>query len=212
MKVRETIRGSTCTISKRLTLEGLDEHVQTLVTVLITTSGEEVKSVLKIKIVMTIKVTTDKVVNALLGNGMQVLELVHGRELDNVQTVRQNTIRLALQQMLGLVGSDVGDGRKDITAVCCSTLDAVTVVDATLAGLVVNIEGAEVVVEIDGAGAEVTAEQGGVGREDGRDVDVTLAAERNTDSGKPFVEVGNHCRPLLMDNKLISIAMMIEGD
>ena len=87
MKVRETIRKPTCTISRRLTLEGLDEHVQTLVTVLITTSGEEVKSVLKIKVVMTIKMTPDKVVNALLGDGMQVLELVHGRELDDVQTV-----------------------------------------------------------------------------------------------------------------------------
>ena len=93
-----------------------------------------------------------------------------------------------------------------------STLDAVAVVDATLAGLVVDIEGAEVVVEIDGAGAEVTAEQGGVGGEDGRDVDVTLAAERDTDSGKPFVEVGNHCRLSLMDNKLIPTAMTIGGD
>jgi hypothetical protein len=130
-------------------LKGLDEHVQALVTVLIATSSEEIESVLEIKVVMTIKVTADKVVNTLLGDSMQVLELVHGRELDDVQSVWQDAIGLAFQQMLSLVGSDMGDGCKDIAAVSGSALDAVTVVDATLSSLVVDIEGAEVVVEID---------------------------------------------------------------
>jgi hypothetical protein len=50
-----------------------------------------------------------------------------------------------------------------------------------------------------------------VGGEDGRDVDVTLTAERDTHSSKPFVEVGNHRRLLLMNNELRTIAMTNEG-
>ena len=71
-------------------------------------------------------------------------------------------------------------------------LDAVAVVCATLACFMVDVEVLEVVVKVDGAGAEVAAEEGGVGGEDGGDVDVSLAAEGDGDAGLPFVEVGNN--------------------
>ena len=52
----------------------------------------------------------------------------------------------------------------------------------------VNVKVLEVVVKVDGAGAE-----GGVGGEDGGHVDVTLAKEGNGKTGLPFVEVGDDC-------------------
>lgn len=78
--------------------------------------------------------------------------------------------------MLTLVGSDVRDRGEDVGAVGSGSLDTVAVVDATLAGLVVDVKVLQVVVEVNGAGAQVSTEQGGVSGEDGRDVDVTLAA------------------------------------
>ena len=65
-------------------------------------------------------------------------------------------------------------------------------VNAALAGLLVDVKVLEVVVEIDRAGAEVAAEEGGVGGEDGGDVDVSLAAEGDGKAGLPFVEVGDN--------------------
>ena len=104
--------------------------------------------------------------------------------------------------MFGLVSSDVRDGCKDIAAMGCSTLDAVAVIDAALASLVVDIKVAEVVVKVHGAGTQVAAEQGSVCGEDGGDVDVTLAAQGNADACKPFMEVGNDSGLALVGHKL----------
>ena len=41
---------------------------------------------------MTVEVTPDKVVDLLLGLNVQVLELVHGRKLLDIETVGQDTI------------------------------------------------------------------------------------------------------------------------
>jgi hypothetical protein len=47
-------------------LEGLDKHVQTFVTVLVSSSGEKVKGILQIEIIMAVKVPPDKVMDAIL--------------------------------------------------------------------------------------------------------------------------------------------------
>lgn len=41
---------------------------------------------------MPVKVASDKLVDLLLGHRVQVLELVHGRELLHVQTVGQHAV------------------------------------------------------------------------------------------------------------------------
>ena len=94
--------------------------------------------------------------------------------------------------MFALVDCDVGNGHKNIGTVGGRALDAVVVVDAVLAHLMVDIEVLEVVVKVDRAGAEVAAEEGGVGGEDDGDVDVLLAAEGDGEAGLPFVEVGDN--------------------
>jgi hypothetical protein len=105
--------------------------------------------------------------------------------------------------MLSFIGRDMRDGSKDIAAVCSSTLDAVSVVDATFASFMVDIKIPEVVIKVDGSSAKVTTEQGGVGGEDGGDVDMTLAAEGNTHTCEPFVKVSNDRCRFLMCNKLL---------
>jgi hypothetical protein len=122
---------------------------------------------------------------------VQVLELVHSRELDDVEAVREDAVGLALEQVLGLVGGDVADGGEDVGAVGCGALDAVAMVDAALAGLVVDVKVGEVVVKVDGAGAEVAPEEGGMGGENGGDVDLSLPAQGDGEAGLPLVEVGD---------------------
>lgn len=41
---------------------------------------------------MAIEVASDKVVDLLLGQDVEILELVHGSELDHIETVWQDTI------------------------------------------------------------------------------------------------------------------------
>lgn len=72
---------------------------------------------------------------------------------------------------------------------CRGALDAVTVVDTALAGLSIDIEVLEVVVEIDRAGAKVTTKEGGVGGEDGRNVNAALLAQWQSNTSEPLVEV-----------------------
>ena len=186
-------------------MKRLDEHIQPLVAVLVTTSSEEVEGVLEIEVIMAIEMTPHEVMDAILGDGVQVLELVHGRELDDVQTIGQDTIGLTLQKMLGLVGSDVRDSGKNIAAMSGGTLNAVTVVDATLACLMIDIEATQVVVEINGASTEVASQEGGVGGEDGRHVDVTLAAQSDTDTDEPLVEMSNDGGLAFVGSKLFSV-------
>jgi hypothetical protein len=56
---------------------------------------------------------------------VHVLELVHRRELGDVEAVGDDAVRLALEQVLGLVSGDVRDGREDVGRVRRAALDAV---------------------------------------------------------------------------------------
>lgn len=156
---------------------------------------------------------TYEIVNLLLRDSVKVLELVHSRELGDVEAVGEDSIcergrakvsqgskgedrrarltRLALEQVLALVCGNVGYGGEDISAVRRTPLDAVAVVDSTLARLVVDVEVGQVVVEVNRSSAEVATEESGVGGEDGGNVNVTLAAEGDSETGLPLVKVGD---------------------
>lgn len=79
---------------------------------------------------------------------MQVLKFVHSRKFDDVQTIGQDSVGFAFEQMLTLVGGDVRDGGKDIGGVGGGTLDAVAVIYSTLARLGVYIKELQIIVEI----------------------------------------------------------------
>ena len=78
--------------------------------------------------------------------------------------------------MFALVGGDVRYGGKDVGAMGSRTLDAVSVVYAALPGFVVDVKVLEVVVKVDGASAEVAAEESCMSGKDGGDIDVSLSA------------------------------------
>lgn len=118
--------------------------------------------------------TANEFVDFRLALGMKVLEFVHRLELDDIETVREDAVRLSLEQMFALVGGDVGDGGEDVGAVGGGTLDAVAMIDAALACFVINVKVLEVVVEVDRASAEVSTEEGCVGGKDGGDIDMAL--------------------------------------
>lgn len=114
--------------------------------------------------------------------------------------------------MLRLVGGDVRDGGKDVGAVSSGSLDAVAVVDASLAGLVVDVKVGQIVVEVDGSRAEVATEKGGMGSEDGRYIDLPLAAERDGQAGQPFVKVSDDGALPLPRGELCGLSRIIDGD
>lgn len=180
----------------------LDEHVDTLVSELITTSSEDVQGIVRVKVIVAIEVTANKVVNLLLGLLVQVLEFMDGGKFGYVEPVGQDTIGLSLQQMLRLECCNVRHGRKYVARVCGCALDTVSMVDAPLAGFGVDVEVLQVVIKVDRAGAKISSEESGMRREDGGDVNATLLGQRQGNTGEPFVEVSNDGSLLFVADKL----------
>ena len=94
----------------------------------------------------------------------------------------------------------------------CTAFDAVSMVDATFPGFVIDVEVLEVIVEIDGTSAQVTSEECGVGGEDGRHIDFAFSAERKSNTCKPLVELRNHSSlffvvDILQKNTYITLAV-----
>ena len=56
-----------------------------------------VKSLLEVEVVMSVEVPTDEFIDLRLCSSVEVLELVHRLKFDDVQTIRKNTVGLALQ-------------------------------------------------------------------------------------------------------------------
>lgn len=102
---------------------------------------------------------------------------MHSLEFDDIQPIWEDTIRFAFEQMLRFVCGNMRDRGEDICTVSGGTLDTIPVIDAALPGLVINVEVLKIVVEVDTASAEITAEEGRMGREDSCDVDMALPAQ-----------------------------------
>lgn len=186
------------------TCERLNEHVDTLISVLVSTGSEEVEGVVRLEVVVAVEVASNKVMDLFLGLLMKILEFVDGRELGDIETVGQDTIGLSLEEMLGLEGSDVRNGGEDVASVCGSALYAVSVVDTSLSSLSIDIEVLEIVVEIDGTSTEITTQKSGVGGEDGGHINSALLGQRQSNTGQPLVEVGNDSLLLLVADKLFT--------
>ena len=77
--------------------EGLDKHIHPFVAVLVSPSGEEVESVIGVKIVVAVEMPSHEVVDLLLVLLMQVLEFMHGGKLLDIQSVGQHAVWLAFQ-------------------------------------------------------------------------------------------------------------------
>lgn len=180
----------------------LDEHVGTLVAELVAAADKEVQGVVEVPVKVAVKVPLDELADSGLVDGVQVLELVHGAELDDIEAVGHHAVGLALEEVLRLVGGDMTDGCEDVARVSGRPLDTVAMVDTPLAGLGVDVEILEVVVEVHVACAQVAAQQGGMGGEDGGEVHLPLANQGDRNTGEPLVEMGNHGVLLVSGHKL----------
>ena len=97
---------------------------------------------------MAIEMTPNKFVNLGFARGVQVLELVNGLELDDVQAIGEYTVRFPLQQMFTLVRGDVRNGGEDIGTVGGGTFDTISMVDPSFSCFVIDVEILEVVVKV----------------------------------------------------------------
>ena len=88
----------------------------------------------------------------------------------------------------------MGYGRENVCTMSSASFYAVPVVDATLSSFVIDVKVLEIVVEIDAAGTEISAEEGSMSRKHSGDVDVALPAERDGQTGLPFMEMGDDGR------------------
>lgn len=82
---------------------------------------------------------------------------------------------------------ELGQGDcEDIGTMGHNTFYEAAMVYATLSSFVIDVKELEVVVEIDASSAKVAAEASCMGSENGVNIDMTLSAERNSQSGLPF--------------------------
>src|SRR5277367_6555801 len=102
--------------------------------------------------------------------------------------------------MFRLVCGDMRDGGEYVCTMSGGPFDAVSVVNASFACLVIDVKVLKVVVKVDAPGAEIATEKGRMSRKDRRDIDVPLATQRNGESRLPFVEMGDHSRMELQRN------------
>lgn len=188
------------------TCQGLDEHVDAFVAVLVSARGEEEKSVVGIKVIGPVEVPANEIQNLCLGQLMQVLEFMRRGELLDVKTVWQNTVGLSLKEMFALVSRNVRYSGEDVRGMGSCSLNAVSVVDTTLSSLRVHVKVLQVVVEVDGSSAQVSAQQRCVCREDGRNVDAPLLAEGECHPSEPFVELRDYCPRLVVVNVLRTVS------
>jgi len=66
---------------------------------------------------MPIEVPADELVDFSFALSMKVLEFVHSLELDDIEAIWKNAIRLPLEKVLGFVCGDVRNGGEDVGAV-----------------------------------------------------------------------------------------------
>lgn len=154
--------------------QGFDEHVHALVSIFVSPGGEEIESVLRVKVDVAVKMAADEIVNFLFRLLVEVLEFVNRRKLRNVQSVRYDAIRLPLQKVLAFIGRDVRDGGEDICRMSGCPLDAVSMINPPFASLRIHIKILQIIVEIDISSAKIPSQQGGMGGEDGGDINFAL--------------------------------------
>ena len=87
--------------------QGLDEDVASLVSELVSPRGEEQKSLVKVKVDVTMEVAVDELHDLLLVHLMKILEFViHSL---HIEAVRSYHVGFPLDQMLGLLTRDVAE-------------------------------------------------------------------------------------------------------
>lgn len=106
--------------------ECFNEDVSPFVAELVTTSDEEVQSLVEIEVKMPVKVTASELVELFLGHCVKILKLVQRRELLNIQSIWCDDVRLTLQKMLRFIAGNFGDCCEDMREVGSCAFETVT--------------------------------------------------------------------------------------
>ena len=117
-----------------------DEKVGPFVAELVAAGDEEVQRLIKVKIVVSIEVAPDKLVDLLLGQRVQVLELVQSGELLHIQSIWCHNTGLPLQQEFRLQCRYVRNCGKNVRRVNGRPLHAVPVVYLPVPGLLIQVK------------------------------------------------------------------------
>ena len=96
--------------------------------------------------------------------------------------------------MLAFIGCNMAHSSKDVSAMGGSTLNAIAVIDATLASLSIAIKVLEIVVKVGIARTQIASQQCRVCRKDGGDGQFAFLDQRDRNTGLPFVEMRNDRR------------------
>lgn len=83
--------------------ERLDEYVSAFVAELIAAGRKHVERFVEVEVEVAVEVSAHKLVYLVLGQGVQVLELVQGGELLDVETVWRDHLCFALEEVFGFV-------------------------------------------------------------------------------------------------------------
>lgn len=120
--------------------QGLNEHISSLIGKLVASGREQVQGLVQVEVIVAVEVTAHKVVDLLLGEGVQVLELVKGTKLLDTQAIGRDYVRLSFQEMFSLVASDLTDCCEDMSTMGRGSFHTVAVVDTSITGFFVQIE------------------------------------------------------------------------
>ena len=116
--------------------------------ILVATRREHVDGLVEIKRRRSEEVGLHEVMDFFFRLAMEVLEFVQRCEFLDAQSVGQNFFGATLEQVVGFDGRDVGDGGEHVGAMGGCPLDAISVIDLTIAGFLIGIDPGEAFVEI----------------------------------------------------------------
>ena len=146
------------------TCQRFNEDVGPLVGELIPAGSEEIEGAVEVEVEMAVEVSAHKLVDLLLARRVQVLELV--QIPFHIEPVGGDQVRLSLHKMSRLHTGDLRHSGEYVRQVRARPLNAISMVDPSLSRFHVTVEILEIVVEVGVAGAEVSAQLGGMRRED----------------------------------------------
>lgn len=93
--------------------------------------------------------------------------------------------------MFTFIGSNMTNSRKDIRAMCSTSLNAITMIDSSLTSFVVNVKITKLVIEVNWTGTQITTQQCCVSGKYRSDIDFTLFDQWNCNACEPFVKMSN---------------------
>ena len=86
--------------------QSFNEDIRPFVPEFVSSGSEEVERLVEVKVKMPVEMSSDKLVDFVLRNGVKVLELVESRKLFDIESIWRDHVWNSLEQMLRLQTCD----------------------------------------------------------------------------------------------------------